>query len=211
MSNAPSRNPAGNDSLPGLLKFVFKKYLQKTDSCLPATVLAYDSSENRAQIQPAIVQITTGNSQVKRGQLASVPVLQMGGGGFVTYYPVKTGDTGWIIACDRDISLFKKTYKAAQPNTFRLHSFADSWFVPDSMLNGVSLIDNTKMCIQSTDGLTGITIGEGIVNIIAATSINFTSPAVNFSGTTNINGIGFNTHRHTGVTTGTGDSGGPIA
>lgn len=185
MSNSPSRNPASNDSLSGLLGFILKKFLaKKIDSCLPATVLQYSPTANRAQVQPAIVQITTGSDQIGRAQLASVPVAQIGGGGFFQYYPVKGGDTGWIIACDRDISLFKKNYKQSAPNTFRLHNFADSWFLPDSMLNGVDLIDPTKMCLQSYDGTIGITMGDGVMTLKAPTQINFITPIVTYSGIT---------------------------
>lgn len=216
MSNTPSRNPAGNDSLAGLLKFVLRKFLQRTDTCLPATVIAFSGTSNRAQVQPAIVQITTGEEQVGRGQIASVPVLQLGGGGFVLYYPVKTNDTGWIIACDRDISLYKQNYKTSAPNSFRMHNFADSWFVPDTLLNGVNLIDSSKLCLQSYDGTLGITMGDGELDIIAPT-IKLTAPNIALIGDVAITGnfhnngtdIGSN-HRHTGVQTGLSDTGPPV-
>ncbi|OWK42477.1 hypothetical protein [Fimbriiglobus ruber] len=50
-----------------------------------------------------------------------------------------TGDTGWIKANDRDISLFKQTTAASSPNTARLHDFADAMFFPDTLLNGVTI------------------------------------------------------------------------
>lgn len=184
MSNAPSRNPASNDSLPGLLKFFLKTVQKRTDCCLPATILEYSPSANRAQISPALVQITTGNAQISRGQLASVPVLQMGGGKFVQYFPVGTGDTGWIIACDRDISIFKKTYKKSPPNTYRLHDFADSWFVPDTMLNGVTIApeDIQNSVWQNYAGTVKIALWNNLIKIL---SIN----GVGIGGTPNPNAI----------------------
>lgn len=177
MSNVPSRNPAGDDSLTGLLKFVFKKFLQNTETSLPATVIAYSPSENRAQLQPAIVQITTGGAQVPRGQLASVPVLQLGGSAAVHYDPVGPGCKGWIIACDRDISLFKKTYKQSAPNTLRLHSFSDSWFVPDTMLNGVTIAeeDVTNSVWQNLLGTVRLALWP--------TLFKFTTPTVGIGDT----------------------------
>ncbi|WP_202973956.1 Gp138 family membrane-puncturing spike protein [Fimbriiglobus ruber] len=60
---------------------------------LPAQVIAYDRTTNRAQVQPLIAVVTTANQVVQRAQ-SSVPVFQYGGGGFVLSFPVMTGDTG---------------------------------------------------------------------------------------------------------------------
>ncbi|OWK37005.1 Gp138 family membrane-puncturing spike protein [Fimbriiglobus ruber] len=135
----PSRNPADNDTLTGLLKLVLTKALQNTADMLPARVIAYDRTTNCAQVQPLIAVVTTANQVVQRAQVASVPVFQYGGGGFVLSFPVMTGDTGWIKANDRDISLFKQTTAASSPNTARLHDFADAMFFPDTLLNGVTI------------------------------------------------------------------------
>ncbi|OWK36891.1 hypothetical protein [Fimbriiglobus ruber] len=42
----PSRNPADNDTLTGLLKLVLTKALQNTADMLPARVIAYDRTTN---------------------------------------------------------------------------------------------------------------------------------------------------------------------
>jgi hypothetical protein len=234
VSNAPSRNPAGNDTLSGLINFALTKFLQNVDGCLPVEVLAYNPATNRAQVQPLIVQITTGNDQVPRAQVASVPVAQWGAGGFVLYFPVTTGDKGWLIANDRDISIFKQTYQQSAPNTNRLHSFEDGWFIPDTLLSGVSVADTAKCCIQSFDGTTSITLGGGVITLTSPTEIVLDSPLVSIAGqivagtdsadtrTATFNGnivttgdviagtISLKEHVHTGVETGSGDSGGPV-
>jgi hypothetical protein len=234
VSNAPSRNPAGNDTLSGLINFALTKFLQNVDGCLPVEVLAYDPATNRAQVQPLIVQITTGKNQVPRAQVASVPVAQWGAGGFVLYFPVTTGDKGWLIANDRDISIFKQTYQQSAPNTNRLHSFEDGWFLPDTLLSGVSVADTAKCCIQSFDGTTSITLGGGVITLTSPTEIVLDSPLVSIAGqivagtdsadtrTATFNGnivttgdviagtISLKEHVHTGVETGSGDSGGPV-
>ncbi|MHC5541898.1 Gp138 family membrane-puncturing spike protein, partial [Singulisphaera rosea] len=60
----PSRNPADNDTLTGVLKLAFTKFLQKTDDMLPARVIAYNRATNRAQVQPLISVVTTANQVV---------------------------------------------------------------------------------------------------------------------------------------------------
>ncbi len=234
MSNAPSRNPAGNDTLSGLLNFALLKFLQGVDACLPAEVLAYDAATNRAQVQPQIVQVTTGNDPVPRAQVASVPVARWGAGGFLIYFPVATGDKGWLIANDRDISIFKQTGLQSAPNTNRLHSFEDGWFLPDTAIGAATLADPAKCCLQSLDGMTSITLGGGIITLTSPTEIVLNTPLVSiagqlvsgtdpsftqtatFNGTINTTGdvvagtISLLNHVHTGVEPGSGDTGGPV-
>ncbi len=234
MSNAPSRNPAGNDTLSGLINFALLKFLQNTDGCLPAEVIAYDAATNRAQVQPQIVQVTTGNEQVPRAQVASVPVARWGAGGFLIYFPVRTGDKGWLIANDRDISIYKQTGEQSAPNTNRLHSFEDGWFLPDTALAAATLADPAKCCIQSYDGTTSITLGAGTITMTCPTEIILNTPLVSIAGqivagtdagftrTATFNGtimttgdvvagtVSLDSHVHTGVETGGGETGGPV-
>lgn len=179
----PSRNPAINDSLAGTMRLVLTKWLQSTDDMLPAEVVAYDRATNVAQIQPLIVMVTTGNQRVARAQVASVPVLQLGGGGFVLSFPVASGDLGWIKANDRDISLFKKTLKGAAPNTQRLHDFADAMFIPDTMFRSVTVAseDSGSAVLQGLDGSVRIALAPDYLKIIA--------PAVGVGGRPNANAV----------------------
>ena len=123
MSNAnPSQDPADNDTLLGALRLVLRKFLAQTDDMLPAKVIAYDRATNRANVQPMVQMVTTDGQKISRAQVVSVPVLNIGGGGFVLSFPIAAGDLGWIKASDRDISLFLQSYSEAHPNTGRMHT-----------------------------------------------------------------------------------------
>lgn len=163
----PSRNPANSDSIAGLLRVFRAKMMQQWDDMLPAQVMAYDRDSNIAQVQPLIAMVTTNNTIVKRAQLAAVPVLQLGGGGFVLSFPVREGDLGWIKACDRDISLFKQGYGSSAPNTQRMHSFSDGVFIPDTMLQGAAIAaeDDANAVLQSLDGTVRIALWSDQIKI----------------------------------------------
>ncbi|MHC5543545.1 Gp138 family membrane-puncturing spike protein, partial [Singulisphaera rosea] len=107
-----------------------------------------------------------------RAQVASVPVFQYGGAGFVMSFPVATGDTGWIKANDRDISLFKQTMQANPPNTQRKHSFEDAMFFPDTLLDGVTIAaeDVGNAVFQNGDGTVRLALWP--------TLFKFTAPQV---------------------------------
>lgn len=198
----PSRNKAADGTFQGLVDIFRSKLGQNTEDMLPAKVIAYDRDTNRAQVQPLIVVVNTVNEQVPRAQIASVPVLQIGGGGFVISVPIKTGDLGWIKASDRDISLFKKNYVQSPPNTQRTHNFADGLFIPDSFMKDVVISgeDTDNLVIQNLDNSVRIAWFNDKIKITAPTiemvadnidmtaseQITMTSPEITMTASTSV-------------------------
>lgn len=217
----PSGDPADDDSLPGLLRHVLRKHAMATDDMLPAVVVAFDRAKNRATVAPCITVLTTDGRAIPRAQVASVPVMQFGGGGVVLHFNLKPGDLGWIKASDRDISNFLQSYKTTPPNTLRLHTFADGVFIPEVM-RGWTLAaeDNTAAVLQTLDGSakvsvqTGkvklavggvsVTLAAGGVTIVGALAI---TGATTITGGLSTDGIAFGTHKHSDPQG--GDTGGP--
>jgi hypothetical protein len=221
--NIPSKDPADEGSLGGVLRSVFRKLLMNTDAMLPARVLNYDRENNVATVQPVIAMLTTDGKVVPRAQVARVPVLALGGGGFCLNFPLVQGDLGWIEASDRDISLYLQSLNEAQPNTYRLHSFEDGRFIPDVMNKfDVGDVAADEMAIQSLDGTVRVTLSPTRVRVVApevlidtdqmtVNGVTTFNDEVTFNDDTVTNGIRFSTHKHTGVTTGGGTSGGPTS
>lgn len=215
----PSRDPANAGSLLGMANELLRKHLQGVDDMLPARIVSYDRATNRAQVVPMIRILTTDGRQIERAQIASIPVMWPGGGGFILNFPLNPGDLGWIKANDRDISLFLQTFKTNAPNSLRLHSFQDAVFLPHPMTGySISGEDADAAVLQSLDGSVRVSVGAGRVKLTAGalsvtvgpSSIDFVGP-VNIPGGATIAGIPFGTHKHTGVATGGGTSGGPTA
>jgi phage baseplate assembly protein gpV len=230
----PSRNPADNDTLIGLFRLVLTKFLQNTDDMLPAKVIAYDRETNRATVQPMVCIVTTGNQQVSRAQIASVPVLTMGGGNGVLSFNLVPGDLGWIKANDRDISVFLQALAQSPPNTLRLHDFSNGLFIPDKM-NQFTLNseDAENAVFQTHDGTVRVALWSNQVKITAPT-ILLDSPVVTITGIINVqntnedstpctvngnittngdviaSGTSLHTHIHGGVTAGGSDTGVPV-
>jgi hypothetical protein len=163
MSNTnPSIDPADEDNLAGGVNFMFKKAMQSNvNNMLPCRVIDFDRNDpQRVIIEHVITILKTDGTVTQRGQLANIPVLQLGGGGFVLTFPLKTGDFGWIKACDRDISNFLSTYASAQPQTTRQFNFSDGVFIPDVMRGyTVESEDAENAVLRSLDGTVKISIG----------------------------------------------------
>lgn len=218
----PSINPADEGSLQGALRLVMRKMLTGMDGMLPARVVAYDRERNLASVQPMVSMVTTEGASVSRAQIPSVPVFRFGGGGFVLSFPLVPGDFGWLHANDRDISLFLQSLEDGAPNTARVHSFQDGMFFPDALRQWTLDPEDAESAVfQSTDGAQRIAIGGGKV-AITAPLVEIDAPSVTMSGALTVagrvtgqggvtgpGGIVLETHKHLGVTTGGGTSGGP--
>jgi len=213
----PSRDPSNDDSLLGMARQILDKFLQNVDDMLPARVVSYDRTANRAIVVPMVKVLTTDNRQIGRAQVASVPVMQFGGGGVALSFNLAPGDIGWIKANDRDISLILQAYRDNAPNTLRKHSFQDAVFIPDVM-RGMTIAgeDAGNAVLQTLDGSVKVAIWPDRVKIAAgALSLTLGPTTVDFVGHVNIpdgatiGAIEFGTHTHGGVQTGVGSTGVP--
>lgn len=176
----PSLNPADSDTLAGVLQHVLRKASMSDDSMLPAKVIRYDREENRVQVQFMITMITTDDIQIPRAQIASIPVLLLGGGNFSLSFPLNPGDLGWVLANDRDISLFLQSMAQSPPNSDRVKNFSDSVFIPDSMKSyNYSDAKKDYVVLQSKDGST--TVEMGLNATTGYHEVNITAERVNIN------------------------------
>ncbi|MGJ0509066.1 MAG: Gp138 family membrane-puncturing spike protein [Methylocystis sp.] len=223
-ANPPSQNPADEDSLVGTLRFAFNKFMQGVDGMLPAKIIAVSGDRNnpRVTVEPLIALVTTGGATIKRAQIASLPVFQFGAGGFMLSFPLAPGNLGWIMANDRDISIFLKSYANARPQTLRKTNFADAVFIPDIMTGyTIDGEDAGNAVLQSADGSVKIALWPDRVKITAPL-VEIDSALVTMSGDLTVNGavavdgdvtsgtISVTSHIHNGVQSGGGTSGPPV-
>ena len=197
----PSNNPA-SAGMAGMMREVFNKFLQGVDGCLPATVQSYDRVSNIATVRPLVSVVAASGESVPRAAVASVPVLALGSGEFFINFPLKPGDLGWIIANDRDISLYKQGLAESRPNTLRKHSFEDGLFVPDILRNYTIDAEDldANLVVQHKDGKVRVAVWEkqvkitadktfmrikddGMIEVEAPKGILFDTPQVEFTGT----------------------------
>lgn len=219
----PSRDPADDGSLMGVFRQVLRKHLQATDDLLPARVIAFDRTANLVSVQPLIQVVSTDGQRISRPQIAAIPALQMGGGGFVLSFNLTPGDLGWIKASDRDISLFLQSFAETTPNSKRMHSFSDAVFIPDAMTGFVIPgEDVSNATLQSKDGTQRVSIsptyvkltsganhvrvnGSQVEAVVGSTSLVVTASGITLTvgGTTmTMNGSGISTSgawSHTGT------------
>lgn len=173
----PAYNPADLSSWEGLLYYLADQVNQEMECCLPALIVSYDRTTNKAVVQPAISEVATSGQKISRDKLYDIPVLTMSGGGFFINFPLSPGDTGWIVANDRDISLYKQNLTETAPNTFQKHRFNDAFFIPDKVKSfTVSGEDAAGLVISNLGGNNKIVLNGSNLNITSA-AVTVTGPA----------------------------------
>lgn len=164
----PSYRPADAQSENGIYEFLFKKFAQKIEKVAPAKIVSYDRQKNRATVQILVQNITSVGGKLDKKPLSNIPVFIFGGGSFGQSFPLKENDLGFIIAADRDISVFKQLLSVFAPATYECHQYKDGFFIP-IIINGftVSADDSEAVVLSSLDGMTKFTLSSGKITISA--------------------------------------------
>lgn len=126
--------------------------MRELSACFPASVLSYDRQTHTAEVQPLVKQGTYNEEwKYSTRDPLRVTVWAIQNGGFSQDVPLFVGDTGWVIASDRDTSLLKQTGALSSvvlekarldiavsvsypqnPNTMALHDLTHGVFIPDN-------------------------------------------------------------------------------
>ncbi len=172
------------------LNSIIDGFMMNLNVSIPCVVDRYE--DGRVTVTPVIKRVFEESEKREPETLASipnVPVLYPSGAGFSITFPIEQGDEGVLVFSHRDISGFKEKGEIDEPTTFRKHSAADAVFMP---CNISSPAHHTELIISDGNG------GE----------IKMSNGQIDLNGVLSINGEPYLGHRHLGVTTGGGTSGG---
>ncbi len=194
------------------LRFIVQQMLADVQTATIVKVIACTndggiSPVGTVDVQILVNQVTGQMVATPHVTMYGLPYLRIQGGSNGVIIDPEPGDLGIAVFSSRDITNVKSTKAQANPNSFRMHDFADGMYL-GGLLNGVP-----SAYIQFTS--TGINITSPIKVTIAAPTIALEG-AVTMSQTLTVtddvtaNGISMETHIHGGVTTGAADTGVPI-
>jgi hypothetical protein len=179
------------------------------------------SAVGSVDVLPLVAQIDGAGNATPHAPIYGVPYMRLQGGADAVILDPKVGDLGLAVFASRDISAVKATKGAANPGSFRQFSLSDALYL-GGFLNGVP----TQYVRFSATGVEIVT--PGVVNVQAGGTVTITSPDIELHGPVHITGAltgdstaaftgavsgdgrSLTTHKHTGVTTGAGTSGGAV-
>ena len=147
--------------------FVFEQLLKFKHFSKLARVISYE--EGLATVQPLAQRVDTDGSASTRPTISSVPIIELGGGGYRIPFDIQPDDLVLLIHPDRDISSFD----ASAPNIYEPASLglrydncvAIPWGAPSATNAREAWIPVGTADVQITSNYqwvgTGITIPEG--------------------------------------------------
>jgi hypothetical protein len=140
------------------------------------------STPATVSVQPMVNQVDGYGNPTPHGIINNVPAFRLQGGSSAFIFDPMAGDIGLLACASRDISAVKNNLAPSNPGSLREFDPADGLY-----LGGFLNAEPTQYIQITADG------------------INIVAPSVK------INGVEFGTHVHSGVQTGGGDSGPPVA
>ena len=180
-NTSPAYDLAKLETLEGCFNELFRNKFMGLECCIPAIVISYDRPSHIATVQPAVNLVLANGKTTERPKI-SMSVMRMSSGGFLLDMPIAAGDTGWIVASDRDSTVVKQNSKKAPPLSLDMHKYEHGFFVPDKW--GTVSVDNDdadSLILVSPDGKNKIRINNSGISIISTNAISLNGN-VNVSG-----------------------------
>jgi Phage protein Gp138 N-terminal domain/GpV Apex motif len=199
-------------------------------NALPGVVVNVDLTARTVDVQPAINgrarNLDGSYRSIQMPVLLDCPIVWQGGGGVTLTFPIKVNDECFVIFSSRCIDAWWQNgfqpptpgtnppvNQANDPLRLRMHSLSDGFAIVGIKNRSETLVvDTAHAMLQSDDGSTFIQLdptGQA-VKITAPGGINLNGATISSSGEIT-DGLGkvLGTHKHTGVSTGSGLSGPP--
>lgn len=178
--------------------------------------------------------------ELQMPMLLDCPVVFPGGGGCTLTFPIASGDEALVVFASRCIDGWWQLGGVQSQAELRMHDLSDGFALVGVRSQPRKFsVSASRAQLRSDDGSAFVEIDPAsheikaqtsgalkaeaaTINATASGSASIAAPTIaltgnvtingdlNVTGTTIGNGINLNTHRHSGVTTGGGTSGGPV-
>jgi len=230
MANNPQSGQASPSDLfspYNSLAFVIWSILSKIAGATVVKVMGVTNSGGvtpvgTVDIMPMVNQMDGNWNAVPHATIFKCPYFRLQGGADAIILDPKVGDIGIAIFADRDISNVIATKAVSNPGSRRMYDMADGLYI-GGVLNGtptqyvefstagIKIVSPTAIEMDAPD----IKLVAPTVEINASSGVTITTPTVQVNGaivaTGNVTAgsIDLETHHHTGVQTGSGNTGGP--
>ena len=204
--------------LEGLLTRIMSEVKSDIRVALPAKVVSFNASKQTISCIPTVRELVNLNGKVSYKDLPileDVPIIMPRAGGWVITLPIKPGDECMVVFQDLCIDGWWFRGDIQNWNDLRRHDLSDAIaiFSPWSQPNVISNYITDGIELRSIDGSTKITIKNNKISILGDLEVTgkinasdtITSNVDVISGT-----ISGKTHKHSGVSTGSGNTGGPL-
>jgi len=179
-------------------------------TALPGIVTAVDFSKMTCSVQPAIqasvVNEDGSSTRVNLPLLLDVPIVFPSAGGFTITFPLAINDEVLVIFSSRCIDAWWQSGGVQRAMEARMHDLSDGFAIPGpkSVPNVIGSISSTALQIRNNAGTSYIEMGaDGKIKLVSSAEVEIPNGL-------KVGSISFGTHKHGGITVGSGTSTGPV-
>jgi len=224
-SDSASYGQAGRNTAAGHyneLLFVIQQQIGKLATSMPVKVVAQRGGGldvvGYVDVTPMVQQLTGNGQPIDHGTITNVPYFRLQGGANAVIIDPSIGDIGIACFSSRDISSVKRSRKKAPPGSRRQYDFSDAMYIggilsaaPTQYIQfssgGITIHSPTKITLEAP--ITEVT-GQLVMTGASGTGATMKGGVTNTGGTISSNGIVLESHVHSGVQSGSSETGGPV-
>jgi hypothetical protein len=183
-----------------VLNFIIDQFLASKYFVRVVSVISVNEANQTVSVQIATNQLDGQGNATPHGTINNIPYAggQSGTNSFVAT-PV-VGDLGVMVVSDRDISAVQSSKAIANPGSYRKNAAADGIYL-------LSIFNKNAPTQFLKWTAAGLNFQDASGNTMQTGSSGFT---FNSAGDFVVNGVSLLHHLHSGVQTGTEDSGPPV-
>ena len=213
------QNPSDTATEETSVWFMIRQFLAQCDFCKVVQVMAVHPGTGNPPVAGTVdVQILVNQisgalppTYAPHGTVYGLPYLRLQAGGWAVVADPVVGDIGFVVVSDRDISTVKATQAQANPGSQRRFSVSDGIYCGGSLNKAP-----TSWLWLKSDGTLNVADSKG--NTLVSSSTGWAmkgnlAVTGSISATGDVTGPGnvsLDNHIHSGVQTGSGDSGPPV-
>lgn len=184
----------------------------KTRVCVPGIIQSFDAAAQTVTVQPALREkmcIDGDESWVDIPLLVDVPIVVPRAGGYALTLPIQQGDECLVVFGDMCIDGWWQSGGVQNQVECRRHDLSDGFAIIGvwSQPKVLPAYSTGSAQLRNESGSAYVELAGDTINIKAG-SVNIQAGSVDIKANTTIDGKNFLAHKHSGVMTGGGNTGG---
>ncbi len=188
-----------------LMNETFEAWQSGIHTAMPGIVQSFDSAHQTCTVQPALLWRVTDQSgrtsSVALPLLVDVPVIFPGGGGYLFTFPVRPGDSCWVVFGERCIDAWWQSGGVQEQAEYRLHDLSDAVALvgirPQTELvtGGINMSGPE---LRTDSGSARLRLEGDCVVVVAPGGVTYDTPTITVTGDVIASGISLVHHTHPG-------------
>ena len=180
--------------------------------CVPGIIQNFDAASQTVTVQPALREkmlVDGDESWIDIPLLVDVPIVVPRAGGYALTLPIKPGDECLVVFGDMCMDGWWQSGGVQNQVECRRHDLSDGFAIIGvwSQPRVISGYSTGSAQLRNESGSAYVELAGDTINIKAG-SINIQAGSVDIKANTTIDGKNFLAHKHSGVMTGGGNTGG---